>query len=304
MAAYQAHLAAPDADGRRRIRSAGERGNPPMRPATRTDLLARRDTPIARGRGAATRNQLPAASLGQPPRPAPELRDAHRQPLGLQRQQRGRDEPDAAPPWLRAPPCDRNSTNRLGVVGVLGVAQRRQDRSLLNRHQVRDCNGRSRRRLLPPAPARAGLRRPTDHAGQPALNLVGPMRRRRGEAASRRTRAARPPALHNHPAWFCREPAPSAVSRVLVDLTILIERRSEPVGDAPAGYDHPTMTESPIDTLLRWEQHGAVWRAKSVSEMEAVVDLCTCAGEPVDQLRFTDPAVLRYLADRPRSDGY
>jgi hypothetical protein len=32
--------------------------------------------------------------------------------------------------------------------------------------------------------------------------------------------------------------------------------------------------------------------------------LITCAGEPVDQLRFTDPAVLRYLADRPRSDGY
>ena len=25
-----------------------------------------------------------------------------------------------------------------------------------------------------------------------------------------------------------------------------------PLGDAPAGYDHPTMAESPIDTLLRW----------------------------------------------------
>ena len=74
-----------------------------------------------------------------------------------------------------------------------------------------------------------------------------------------------------------------------------------PLGDAPAGYDHPTMAESPIDTLLRWEQCGAVWRAKSVSEMDAVVDLCTCAGEPMDQPRFTDPAVPRYLADRPRS---
>ena len=62
------------------------------------------------------------------------------------------------------------------------------------------------------------------------------------------------------------------------------------------------MAESPIDTLLRWEQSGAVWRAKSVSE-EAVVDLCTCAGEP-GSAAFTDPAVLRYLADRPRSDGY
>lgn len=64
------------------------------------------------------------------------------------------------------------------------------------------------------------------------------------------------------------------------------------------------MPETPTDTLLRWEQHGAVWPAKSVSETEAVVDLCTCAGEPVDQLRFTDAAVLRYLAGRPRSDAY
>jgi hypothetical protein len=64
------------------------------------------------------------------------------------------------------------------------------------------------------------------------------------------------------------------------------------------------MAESPIDTLLRWEESGAVWRARSVSETEAVVDMCTCAGEPIDQLRFTDPAVLRYLAERPRSDAY
>jgi hypothetical protein len=66
--------------------------------------------------------------------------------------------------------------------------------------------------------------------------------------------------------------------------------------------DDQTMPESPIDILLRWEQHGAVWRARSVTETTAVVDLCTCTGEPVDQLRSSDPAVLRYLADRPRSD--
>jgi hypothetical protein len=63
------------------------------------------------------------------------------------------------------------------------------------------------------------------------------------------------------------------------------------------------MAESSIEPLLRWEQHGAVWRARFSSDTEAVVDLCTCGGEPVDQLRFTDPAVLRYLADRPRSDA-
>jgi hypothetical protein len=62
------------------------------------------------------------------------------------------------------------------------------------------------------------------------------------------------------------------------------------------------MPESPITTLQRWEDHGAIWRARSVSETEAVVDLCSCTGEPVDQLRSDDPALLRYLTDRSRSD--
>ena len=56
------------------------------------------------------------------------------------------------------------------------------------------------------------------------------------------------------------------------------------------------MAESPIDTLVHWEQHGAVWRATWVTETEAVVDLCTCAGEPVDQLRSSDPALPRRSA--------
>jgi hypothetical protein len=62
------------------------------------------------------------------------------------------------------------------------------------------------------------------------------------------------------------------------------------------------MVEPPIETLLRWEEHGAIWRTASLSATEAVVDLCTCYGEPVDRVRFTDPGVLRYLADRPRSE--
>ncbi len=62
------------------------------------------------------------------------------------------------------------------------------------------------------------------------------------------------------------------------------------------------MAEPPLDTLKRWEEHGAVWRAQSVTETEAVVDLCTCTGEPVEQLRSSDPALLRYLRGRARSD--
>jgi hypothetical protein len=60
--------------------------------------------------------------------------------------------------------------------------------------------------------------------------------------------------------------------------------------------------EPPVDTLRRWEDHGAVWRARWVGETEAVVDLCTCTGEPVDELRSSDPELLRLLRERPRSD--
>lgn len=59
---------------------------------------------------------------------------------------------------------------------------------------------------------------------------------------------------------------------------------------------------SPIATLNRWEDHGAVWRTKSLTESAAVVEMCTCYGEPIDELRSSDPALLRYLARRPRSD--
>ena len=63
------------------------------------------------------------------------------------------------------------------------------------------------------------------------------------------------------------------------------------------------MAEPRIATLTRWEEHGAIWRARSVTETEAVVELCTCYGEPVDELRSGDPELLRFLAERSRSDA-
>ena len=62
------------------------------------------------------------------------------------------------------------------------------------------------------------------------------------------------------------------------------------------------MPLSPIEILARWEHHGAVWRLKSLGRAEAVVQLCTCSGEPVDELRSGDPDLLRYVVARPRSD--
>jgi hypothetical protein len=34
----------------------------------------------------------------------------------------------------------------------------------------------------------------------------------------------------------------------------------------------------------------------------AVVELCSCHGEAVDELRSDDPELLRYLAERPNSE--
>ncbi len=62
------------------------------------------------------------------------------------------------------------------------------------------------------------------------------------------------------------------------------------------------MPEPPLRTLQRWEDGGAVWRLRWFTGDEAVVDLCACTGEPVDELRSSDPALLRYLRERPRSD--
>ncbi|HEY1853602.1 MAG TPA: hypothetical protein VGG40_03365 [Solirubrobacterales bacterium] len=62
------------------------------------------------------------------------------------------------------------------------------------------------------------------------------------------------------------------------------------------------MPETPLRTLARWEDSGALWRTRSLGAEEAVVELCTCYGEPVEELRSRDPALLRYLAGRRSSE--
>jgi hypothetical protein len=62
------------------------------------------------------------------------------------------------------------------------------------------------------------------------------------------------------------------------------------------------MGEATRDVLERWEQSGAIWRVRTLSASEAVVDLCTCFGEPVEVLRSQDAGLLRYLAARRSSD--
>ncbi len=79
------------------------------------------------------------------------------------------------------------------------------------------------------------------------------------------------------------------------------ERLREPPPPEPA-LPEPPLPEPPLQVLARWEEAGAVWRTRRLTDAEAVVDLCACTGEKVDELRSSDPELLRHLAVRPRSD--
>jgi hypothetical protein len=63
------------------------------------------------------------------------------------------------------------------------------------------------------------------------------------------------------------------------------------------------VSESTIQQLIRWEEHGAEWRAVHVSDERAIVDLCTCYGEPVDQIESTDADVIAWLRERAASSA-
>lgn len=65
--------------------------------------------------------------------------------------------------------------------------------------------------------------------------------------------------------------------------------------------DTSVESEDPVSALLRWEDHGAAWRAVHVSDTWAIVDLCTCTGEPVDRIESADPRLIELLRARPDS---
>jgi hypothetical protein len=56
--------------------------------------------------------------------------------------------------------------------------------------------------------------------------------------------------------------------------------------------------QSEVDVLRRWEEHGAEWRVVHVSDEAAIVDLCTCYGEPVERLESRDPELISYVRER------
>jgi hypothetical protein len=53
-----------------------------------------------------------------------------------------------------------------------------------------------------------------------------------------------------------------------------------------------------VADLERWEENGAGWRALEVSDERAVVELCTCYGEPVDTLAGDSRELIEFVRSR------
>jgi hypothetical protein len=64
----------------------------------------------------------------------------------------------------------------------------------------------------------------------------------------------------------------------------------------------PIRAPTTIEDLQRWEEHGAIWRAVELTDGRAVVELCTCYGEPVDLVQSQDPKVIEFVSHHRRDD--
>jgi hypothetical protein len=56
--------------------------------------------------------------------------------------------------------------------------------------------------------------------------------------------------------------------------------------------------ETPVDRLRRWEEFGALVRVRHLSDERAVVDLCSCTGQPEERVETGDEALIAYLRER------
>ncbi len=64
------------------------------------------------------------------------------------------------------------------------------------------------------------------------------------------------------------------------------------------GTGRPEVT---VEDLKRWVDHGATWRPLEISDELAVVELCTCSGEPMDTVQSAAPALIEFVRSHPGS---
>jgi prephenate dehydrogenase len=60
------------------------------------------------------------------------------------------------------------------------------------------------------------------------------------------------------------------------------------------------MRSATIAELEDWEQGGAVWQPVEITPERAVVDLCSCSGEPMDRVQSADPGFIEFVRTHPR----
>ncbi len=53
-----------------------------------------------------------------------------------------------------------------------------------------------------------------------------------------------------------------------------------------------------VAELEDWERDGAVWRPVEVTVDQAVVDLCSCSGEPMDRVQSAAPEFIEFVKSR------
>jgi hypothetical protein len=58
------------------------------------------------------------------------------------------------------------------------------------------------------------------------------------------------------------------------------------------GPDRPRLTKADLE---RWQESGATWRALEITDQSAVVELCTCTGEPVDVLAGSGDELVEFV---------
>jgi hypothetical protein len=68
------------------------------------------------------------------------------------------------------------------------------------------------------------------------------------------------------------------------------------VAEAGQDWQVPSVT---IEDLERWEDNGATWRAFEVTDTLAVIDLCSCTGEPMERVQSDAPEVIEFVRARP-----
>jgi hypothetical protein len=53
--------------------------------------------------------------------------------------------------------------------------------------------------------------------------------------------------------------------------------------------------QATIKELQDWRLSGATWRAVRVTDERAVIDLCSCSGEPMDRVESDEPDVIEFV---------